>query len=61
VKSSEFESENAIDQTNLHQLKAKMAKSGSPFQSDGTNNLDFNTGSNAVPGLVKTNSGFVKY
>lgn len=61
VKNGEFETEPALNKSNLYFLKATLLKTGVVFNSDSSTGDDFNTGSIEIPGLIETEIGFVKY
>jgi hypothetical protein len=54
------EVEGPLERSNLHVVKAKLLKSGEAFRNDGTA-FGFDTSSGQIPGLVESESGFIKY
>jgi hypothetical protein len=54
------EVEGPLERSNLHVVKAKLLKSGQAFRNDGTA-FGFDTSSAEIPGLVESESGFIKY
>ena len=61
MKIGNFETEGALDESNLYVLKATMAKTGVVYNADGSMGDDFNTGSIEIPGLIQTEIGFLRY
>lgn len=60
VINGSFEVEQLGD-TNLYVLKAKLLKTGNVFSNNNATGLQFNIDSQEIPGLISTQSGFVKY
>jgi len=60
IKNGNFESEK-LDDSNLYSLKVKMLKAGEPFINNSNNGFEFDSSSEEIPGLIETESGFVKY
>jgi len=60
ILNGDFDVENLGD-TNLYVLKAKLLKTGNVFNNNGASGLQFNTSNQQIPGLISTQSGFVKY
>ena len=50
-----------LGDTNLYEVKVKMIKAGEQFANDTTSGVEFNSSSESIPGLIETESGFVKY
>lgn len=61
VKNGNFETEGALEESNLYVLKAPMAKTGIVYNADSSMGDDFNTGSIEIPGLIQTEIGFLRY
>lgn len=61
VKNGDFNTEGPLGKTNLYVLTATMMKTGNVYNSQTTGLIDFNTGSAEIPGLIQSDSGFVKY
>lgn len=60
VKNGNFESEK-LEDSNLYSLKVKMLKAGEPFINNSNNGFEFDGSGEEIPGLIETESGFVKY
>lgn len=60
IKNGNFESEK-LEDSNLYSLKVKMLKAGEPFINNSNNGFEFDGSSEEIPGLIETESGFVKY
>lgn len=61
IKSGSFESDAALDQSNLYVLTATMLKTGEVYNSNSDANDLLNMEKIEVPGLIQTEIGFVKY
>lgn len=61
VKNRNFDVEGPLEDSNLYVLKAKMIKAGSPFNNQTTAGFDLDNGLNEIPGLMQTDTGFLKY
>lgn len=61
VKSGEFETEAAIEDTNLYVLTAKMLKSTSIYSTSGTSILNGSSNDVEIPGIIEGDAGFIKY
>jgi hypothetical protein len=61
VKNGNFNTEGPLEDSNLYVLTATMIKTGSVYNSKTSGNLDFNSSSVEVPGLIATESGFISY
>ncbi|MNR56803.1 hypothetical protein D3C85_1774520 [compost metagenome] len=61
VKNGNFNTEGPLEESNLYVLTATMIKTGSVYNSKSSGNLDFNSSSVEVPGLISTENGFVSY
>ncbi|GIZ08381.1 hypothetical protein [Flavobacterium sp. UMI-01] len=61
VKNGNFETEGALDDSNLYVLKATMLKTGIVYNADSATGDDFNTSSIEIPGLIETEIGFLEY
>jgi len=60
IKNGNFESEK-LEDSNLYSLKVKMLKAGEPFINNSNNGFEFDGSSEEIPGLIETESGFMKY
>ena len=61
IKNGNFNTEGPLEESNLYVLTATMIKTGSVYNSKSSGNLDFNSSSVEVPGLISTENGFVSY
>lgn len=61
VKNGNFNTEGPLGKSNLYVLTATMIKTGNVYNSQTTGLIDFSTGSAEIPGLIESDSGFVKY
>lgn len=61
VKNGDFNNEGPLGDTDDYVLTATMIKTGNVYNSQTSGNLDFNGSSVEVPGLISTESGYVKY
>ena len=60
ILNGNFEVEKLGD-TNLYELKVKMLKTGNVFNNNNSSGFQFNNSNQQIPGLLSTQSGFVKY
>jgi hypothetical protein len=60
IKNGNFDSEK-LEDSNLYSLKVKMLKAGEPFINNSNNGFEFDGSGEEIPGLIETESGFVKY
>jgi hypothetical protein len=61
VKNGSFSTEGPLESSNLYVLTAPMIKTGNIYNSQGSGNLDFSESEVEVPGLIATETGFVRY
>ena len=61
VKNGGFNTEGPLEQSNLYLLTASMIKSKNVYNSQSGGNLGFDGSSVEVPGLIATESGYLKY
>ncbi|HEX8576986.1 MAG TPA: hypothetical protein VF677_11895 [Flavobacterium sp.] len=61
VKNGSFSTEGPLDKTNLYVLTANMIKTGNVYNSQTSGNLDFDGSEVEVPGLISTESGYLRY
>lgn len=61
VKDGNFEVDGPLEDTNLYVLTAKMIKTGAPFNNETQSGLNVVNSNSAIPGLIQTDSGFLKY
>ncbi|MBP1222666.1 hypothetical protein [Flavobacterium sp. 1355] len=61
VKNGSFSTEGPLESSNLYVLTAQMIKTGNIYNSQGSGNLDFSGSEVEVPGLIATETGFVRY
>lgn len=61
VKNGEFNTEGPMEETNLYVLTATMIKTGNVYSSQTAGNMDFDGSQVEVPGLIETDSGYVRY
>ncbi len=61
VKNGNFNTEGPLGKSNLYVLTATMLKTGNVYNSQTSANTDFDGNEVEVPGLIETDSGFVKY
>lgn len=62
VKNASFETEGPLEESNLYVLKARMIKTGNSFSSQSDSNIEFNFGSEEIPGLIEIGTdAFLKY
>ena len=61
VKNGNFNTEGPLERSNLYVLTATMIKTGSVYNSQTSGNIDFDGSAVEVPGLISTESGYVKY
>jgi hypothetical protein len=61
VKNGNFNTEGPLGKSNLYVLTATMLKTGNVYNSQTSANTDFDGNEVEVPGLIETDSGFVRY
>jgi len=61
VKNASFEVDGPLEDTNLYVITAKMIKAGTPFNNEAQSGFDVDSSITAIPGLIQTDSGFMKY
>jgi len=61
VKNGNFDTEGSLEDSNLYVLTATMIKTGSVYNSQGSDNLGFDGSSVEVPGLISTDIGYLSY
>lgn len=61
AKNGSFNTEGPLESSNLYVLTATMIKTGSVYNSKTSGNLDFDGTAVEVPGLISTESGYVRY
>lgn len=61
VKSGSFNNEGPLERSNLYVLTAPMIKTGNVYNSQTSGNLDFDGSEVEVPGLISTESGYLRY
>lgn len=61
VKSGSFNTEGPLERSNLYVLTATMIKTGNVYNSQTSGNLDFDGSEIEVPGLISTQSGYLRY
>lgn len=61
VKNGDFSTEGPLEESNLYVLTATMIKTGNVYNSDSSTGLEFTGSEIEVPGLIETESGFVRY
>jgi hypothetical protein len=61
TKNGDYNTEGPLGKSNLYVLTATMIKTGNVYNSQTTGLIDFDTSSMQIPGLIETDSGFVKY
>lgn len=61
AKNGSFSTEGPLEKSNLYVLTANMLKTGNVYNSQGSENLNFDGTEVEVPGLIKTDSGYLSY
>ena len=61
AKNGSFSTEGPLEKSNLYVLTANMLKTGNVYNSQGSDNLNFDGTEVEVPGLIKTDSGYLSY
>jgi hypothetical protein len=61
VKNGSFNTEGPLERSNLYVLTASMIKTGNVYNSQTSGNLDFDGSEVEVPGLISTESGYLRY
>jgi len=61
VKYAPFNTEGPLDKSNLYVLTASMIKTGNVYNSQSSSGMEFTGSEVAIPGLIATESGFLKY
>ena len=61
VKNGSFNTEGPLERSNLYVLTASMIKTGNVYNSQTSGSLDFDGSEVEVPGLISTESGYVRY
>jgi hypothetical protein len=61
VKNSDFGTEGPMEKSNLYVLTATMIKTGNVYNSSTSGDIDFNSSSAEIPGLIESDAGFVRY
>ncbi|OIQ22210.1 MAG: hypothetical protein BM557_02200 [Flavobacterium sp. MedPE-SWcel] len=61
VKNDSFETEGPLENSNLYVLTANMLKTGNVYNSQTSEDTDFNGSEIEIPGLLSIGDGFMKY